>query len=111
MGEQMSLFDAVESYNRTEQAIKQVASNTPPDWRERALLAVEYLSRARQDFTADDVWQFLHDAHVEMPAEPSALGPIMRESVKRGWIQFTGQVRKSERPVSHQKMLRVWCRA
>lgn len=111
MMEQGTILDALQSFERTEQAIKQVAANTPPDWRERALMAVEYLSRARQDFTADDVWQFLYDARVEMPAEPSALGPIMREAVKRGWITFTGQVRKSERPVSHQKMLRVWSRA
>jgi hypothetical protein len=109
--EQLSIFDALETERRTEHGIARAKANTPPEWRERALMAVEYLSRARQTFTADDVWQFLHDAHVEMPHEPSALGPIMREASKKGWIRFTGQMTKSQRPVSHQNLLRVWARA
>lgn len=109
--EQPTLFDPVEAHRVTEQAIKRVDQAASPEWKARALMAVEYLARARTTFTADDVWEFLNKANVEMPAEPSALGPIMRQAVKQGTIRFTGDMVKSQRPSKHQQMIRVWTAA
>ena len=52
----------------------------------------------------DDVW----DALSFYPREPRALGSVLREAGRRGWIARTDRVRPSERVVNHGRPVRIW---
>jgi len=108
MDEQPTLFDEIEARRVTEQAIAQVDANADPIWKTNALMALDWLSRARTSITADDVWEYLNAHTLEAPHEPAALGAIFRAAAAKGWIAQTDQFQPSRRPSAHCRPLRVW---
>lgn len=106
--EQPSLFDAIEARKVTEQAIEQVDANADPIWKSNALMALDWLSRARHKITADDVWEYLNAHRLDGPHEPAALGAIFRTAAAKGWIKQTQEFEPSKRPAAHCRPLRVW---
>jgi hypothetical protein len=85
-----------------DEAIERVDQHADPDWKEAALAAVRSVAERAAEFTADDVWEELvtnwPDAQTH---DPRALGPVIRRAVKAGWIEHTGEFRRSKRPESH----------
>lgn len=101
----MSLFDQPSGPELADEAIQRAAENADREWYRSALDIVWSLGNT---FTTDDVWAAL-DRHGEpAPHEPRALGAVMRDARKRGWIAPTSEYRQSTRPECHGRPVRVW---
>jgi hypothetical protein len=97
-----TLFDAEEA---RDEAIARVEANAPERWLQRAHDTVQLIALARFDFTTDHVWDALGD---DRPAEPRALGAVMKAMARDGKIRATGEYRKSERADCHARPVAVW---
>ena len=67
---------------------------------ERAVLAV---AKSHECFTTDDVWKY----GLRKPAEPRALGPVMRSLALRGLIESIGY-QKTIQVSRHRAPVAVW---
>lgn len=101
--EQPPLFDVEAGNAAMAEGMRRVERHADPEWKHRAYAAGVYLSRNRDEFTADDFW-----ALVEKPREPRALGPVLRRLVKDGHCEATGEIRRSLIPVHHRAPVRVY---
>lgn len=77
------------------------------EWCATALQAVLLVARRRVVFTTDDVWACLSAVNAA-PSDNRALGAVMREAAKRGYITNTGRTAKSKSVVNHARPLAVW---
>ena len=96
-----TLFDAEEA---RDEALARVEAGAG-DWVQRARDTVLMVSLARFDFTTDDVWDVLGE---DRPAEPRALGAVMKQLALEGRIRATGEYRKSCRVDCHARPVAVW---
>ena len=108
MTEQTSFFDAPRGRLLRERAIEVVEQNADEEFRHGAIELLYSLSRSHRELTSDDLWGQLHLHGIPRPREPRAMGAIMREGVRRGWIQPTDKHILSKRPACHRRPLRVW---
>jgi hypothetical protein len=100
---QLDLFE--QRPNRRNRAAARENANAA--WKERAYQAVLRAARTREDFTTDDVWEFL-DAD-DRPHEPRAMGAIMQDAKRAGVIEAVrGAVRQSEHATCHARPKQVW---
>lgn len=102
--EQTDIFAALAEAEK-ERAIAQALAGTDVPWRERVLCHIETLAHLRPTVTTDEVWAMVGDWTVK---EPRALGALMREAARRGWIVATDSYRPSERIECHRRPVRVW---
>lgn len=81
-------------------------------WKQAARDAVKWLAtkdprypHITPRFSSDDVWGLLkaHNTH-----EPRAMGAIMQQAVRDGWIVSTGKYEPSTRPESHRRPVLIW---
>jgi hypothetical protein len=86
-----------------EEALARVREHADPGWYERALAALHALAGRQGTVTADDLW-----ALVEPPREPRALGAVLREGRRNGWVVPTEKTVKSARAANHARPIRVW---
>ena len=86
-------------------------------WSAIALAAVEYVAWSRAPgsrITTDEVWAEMDRRGIERPAEPRALGAVMRTAAKRGYIKVTDEFTTMRREttsvgtVAHASPLRVY---
>lgn len=86
MSEQLTLDQARQSRDT---AIARVDQAADAEWKDTAARAVAYLARTRASFIADDVWDVLaeHYPHLQ-PAEPRAIGPVMKNAVRDGLVKL-----------------------
>ena len=96
-----TLFDAEEA---RDEAIARVEAGAG-DWVQRARDAAIMVALGRFDFTTDDVWDALGE---DRPAEPRALGSVMKQLAGEGRIRATGEYRKSSRVDCHARPVAVW---
>lgn len=121
LANQLPLFDCGEARLSRDAAIAAVGSATSKRWFKMALLAVKYIAERRELLTTDSVWYMLevrwNSRIVATPAERRAMGAVMREAVKLGYIELSGMntshsvVRRhveSIRKVCHARPLTVW---
>lgn len=101
---QDSIFDSGAAVNATDEAIERVADNADVEWRARALEAVRRVALRKQTFIVDEVWAELG----EEPAEPRAMGAVMRAAAKAGLIVGTKEWHASERVTAHRNPRKVW---
>jgi hypothetical protein len=82
----------------------QAAFNFTSDrWKDQAWYGLRELVRSGQDFTTDSILPFLDG----IDGERRALGSIMREAQRLGWVVPLGYV-TSERRESHMRPKRQW---
>ena len=93
---------AAEDAAARERDIARADTYADDEWKATALSVAEAVARGTASFTSDDLWL----AGLPTPREPRALGPIMREIVKRGWAAITDEYRPSVR--RHSTPLRVY---
>ena len=99
------LFDWQQTTEQArDEAIARARDHAPTDWYERALQAVQALARRLYEFTTDEVWAEVK----EHPPEPRALGAVMEEARRNGWITRTDRTRKSVRRDCHGRPVRLW---
>lgn len=105
MNNQGDLFNPPAARAARDAAIEQVRTGASTNWLQEAADAVLRVARAQPDFTADDVWRELGD---NKPAEPRALGAVMRDLSRAGRIRPTTEFRQCARPAGHCHPVRVW---
>lgn len=92
-----------------DEAIDRVEKNAPEDWKHRVRVAIEALCKEREEITTDDVWERLELLRIDLGrAEPRAIGALMKQAQKAGWIEPTATFKNSERVECHRRPLRVW---
>jgi hypothetical protein len=99
----MNEFDAQQSELALNEALARVEEAAKEEWKEDVLNAIRMLAEVREYFTSDDVWM-----EVESPREPRALGAMMRQAKKLGWIEPTTSHVMSIRVACHRRPLRIW---
>lgn len=97
----MTLFDEVEAERRKEEGMRRAAEARP------ALLALaqEIAARIARDtgaVDADDVAMQMHLLGASYEALGNAAGSVFRG------MEWTGEVRKSCRPSTHGRVIRIW---
>jgi hypothetical protein len=100
---QTEIFDLLQGEEARDEAIEQVR-RAHAEWANDALLAVKGAAQELSFFTTDDVWQ----RGLRRPTEARAMGPVMIEAMRRGWIIRTGQTRRSVRVKAHANPKQVW---
>jgi hypothetical protein len=92
-----------------DEALVRVARNADATWRDVAARAVRFLAETRREFTTDDVWALLQHYYPELGThEPRALGAVMRQVAREGYIEATGRYRESGRAVCHRNPKKIW---
>lgn len=84
-------------------ALQQVEENADAEWKEKALRAVHQTALQLREFISDDIWEV---SQLDSPREARALGPVLLEAARQGWIVKTNYVRPSVR--SHLSGKPVW---
>ena len=86
-------------------AIERANQHADPAWKEGAFEIVVRVAHTFRYFTTDDVW----DAGLPETRENRALGAIMRQVAKRGFISATNEVQTSRRHShNHGRKITVW---
>jgi hypothetical protein len=96
--EQQDLFDI------TRVSIDAAEDHADPQWYRSAFVTVKSLGLLGAEFTTDDVWAYL----VSTTHEPRAMGAVMRQAVRDGFIESTGRYIKSKRPECHMRPILVY---
>lgn len=102
----MSLFDQPSGPELADEAIQRAKEHADREWYGDALGIVAALARRGEAFTTDDVWA--QTDPTLSTHEPRALGAVMRDARKRGWIVPTSEYRQSSRLECHGRPVRVW---
>lgn len=89
-------------------AIARVESHADPHWLDSACAEVDFLARAKDAFTTDDVWERLDNHDTPPPREPRAMGAVMRKAAADGVIEASGVYEQSSREVNHNRPVMIW---
>jgi len=100
------LFDLALSEYVKEEAIARVEAHNHAEWKEAALIAILEAASMWPTFTTDEVWPLI--GHDPMLQEPRALGAVMRNAEKAGYIQATKEFILSKSVSRHRAPKRVW---
>jgi hypothetical protein len=104
----MNLLDIIAATEAKEKAIAQVATATNPEWFAECYRIVVATATNTKEFTTDDIWQALADAHLPTPHEPRAIGAVLRHAAANKLIRPTDRYRPSHRVACHARPIRVW---
>ncbi|MGW8630575.1 hypothetical protein [Streptomyces sp. NPDC055793] len=74
-----------------DEAMERVYESAADEWKAKAHATVIAVADSLGEFTVDDLW----DAGLDKPAEPRAMGPILRKAARDGFIRQTGNYAKS----------------
>ena len=99
----LPLFDARASEESKQAALDAVAAHTRA-WTARALEQLHQVALTQPLLTSDDVWARLDTA----PQEPRAMGVVMVQARKRGWIQPTDRFVQTSKVSQHRQPIRTW---
>ena len=99
-------YQADQVRHATDAGIATSYQAAPDDWKTAAAEEVEYLSRALDTFTTDEVIERLELRDIR-PANLMALGHVMRQAAKDGLIVNSGERRRTRIARRHRE-LTVW---
>ena len=100
-------MSTVPSVFATNNAIQRADENANINWKTMALAVIRDVARTKPFLTADDIREVLDTKDV-CTHDTSALGGVIRQAVKAGYITGTGEYKKSERPATHRRPLPLW---
>lgn len=95
--------DATAALDAAEEAIERVGAAAPIEWKSEALEVVRLIASTNSEFTTDDIWPYLSE-----PPEPRAMGWVMAQAARDGWIRKTDRTVQSHREECHARPIRVW---
>lgn len=104
---QLDLLAALAALAARDESMARVEQHADDVWKREALAAVVRVARERGRFTTDDVWQAL-DGVEAGTHEPRAMGAVMRQAARQGWVRATDGYVRSSRVACHARPLRVW---
>jgi ribonucleotide reductase alpha subunit len=87
------------------EAIDAAGKFATPTWYEAAFKAIIDLCKLGQPFSTDAVWLRLEG--LETP-EPRAMGSVIRQAAKEGWIVSTGEYQRSTQASNHRRPVLLW---
>ena len=73
------------------------------EWRSEAMTVIYAVAKSQPNLTTDDVRDMLPEAR-----EPRAMGALMKNAAKEGWIRPLSTWALSRRPICHRRPVRVW---
>jgi hypothetical protein len=80
----------------TQSHIACAKAHADPKWQRVALAVVRHLARKGREFTTNDVLISLEKRQVQTH-DLRAIGAVMVEAKKRGWIESAGLVRRADK--------------
>lgn len=86
------------------QSIDKVEDHADDEWKALARQAVLTVAKQRHEFCTDDIWRELG----VKPAEPRAMGAVMRHAARSGLCEKTNRVTDSAIPSCHRRPVAVW---
>jgi hypothetical protein len=89
-----------------DEAVTRVGQHADPDWVEQTLDVIYCLAVSRSQITTDDIWQTVGE--VAATHEPRALGAVMRQAARLGYVKATDRYVPSARAACHARPVRVW---
>jgi len=93
----------------TAEAIRRVAVAANSDWKEAMLSIVHSLAKTRGKFSADDAFAEFNLLKVKPTTQdPRAMGWVMLQAVRNGWIVRTGEFVETNRVSCHNAPIRIW---
>jgi len=87
-----------------DEALERVELAADAAWTKTALSKIRLMP---ERFTTDDMWLAMQDEPVSTP-EPRAMGAVMMQAKRAGWITTTNEWARSTRPCCHARPVRVW---
>jgi hypothetical protein len=103
--EQLSMTEAMRA---RDDAIARAERHAVDAWKTVTFGVIRQLAETCPSFTTDDVWLGLRKVPEVATHEPRALGSMMREAAKSGWIVPTDRYVNSHRPECHARPVKVW---
>jgi hypothetical protein len=103
--EQPSLFDPHKGRQLANEGIARADDHANLEWKDAALTALHVCALDRYDFTTDQVYEAMDG---EWTHERRAMGAVMRQGARAGWIEKTKDFRLTERPEGHRGPKQVW---
>ncbi|QNK82575.1 hypothetical protein [Nakamurella sp. PAMC28650] len=103
----LNLFKRSTPTESTAEAIDRAAAHASAIWMHEATKIVIKLGQGSTSFTTDQVHAELSKMDVATP-EPRALGAVIRQAIRDGFIVLTGEYRKSARRVCHKRPMAVY---
>jgi hypothetical protein len=73
------------------------------DWKSEAMCVIWAVAKSQPNLTTDDVWDLLAEAR-----EPRAMGAMMKNAQREGWIRPLSTWALSRRPICHCRPVRMW---
>ena len=104
-GVAVTQLDMLAALTARDEALARVKEHADKEWKAEAMRAVVRVARERGRFTTDDVWAVLGESGTH---EPRAMGAIMRQAARNGWVRATDEYVRSSRVACHARPLRVW---
>lgn len=103
---QLSLIEYGERLKK--EAIDRVEMASTP-WVEIALACIRKISKEKEFFTSDDIWEGLVRRGINCkPSDPRAMGAALRAAATIGLCERTDRTKKSIRPECHRRPLTIW---
>lgn len=104
----MSNRDRDEARRKRDEAIAKGYDAADEKWRKNLDVAIYYLATTLDEFTTDDVWDYLETAEINVPHETRSVGGAMKRAQGKGWIRPTNRTVNSDLPICHCRPKRVW---
>lgn len=97
-------LDAAAAASGRDDGRGRAGANADPRWKANALSAVHHVAATQPELVVDDVWRFL----AERPTEGRAMGAVMQQAARSGWIEATDRYAATVQAQSHAGGRRVW---
>ena len=79
-----------------------------PAWVEGVWECIKDIARQQAELSSDDIFRLADERGVEATHENRALGPLMKQAEREGYIEATQKFIDSERTSKHLSPIRVW---
>ncbi len=101
-----TVIDEVASGCAADEAIEAVGAGADRAWLIEARAVVLEVAGSLDEFSTDDVWKM----GLQKPREPRALGYVMRELARGGFIELTGNHHRTAQALRHRAPVMLWRR-
>jgi len=102
-----SAFSVTAAREARDEAVQRVEDNADEEWKRAALEQVRAVAQRQQTLTVDDVQARMQILDVTTH-EGRAMGAVMLEARRRGWIESTGRTTQSKQKQCHAGPRTVW---
>lgn len=99
-------LDQREASQGAAEGISQVDAAANEPWKIAVLETIRQVARSNSLFVADDVWDELSTE--QQTRDLRALGPVMLNAKRQGWIEKTDDYKLSKLATSHRHPRPVW---